>query len=161
MIKISFPHIGNYYIPIGYLIKKLTKQEVIIPPKITRKTIDIGSKYSPDFVCVPFKYNLGNYIEALEKGATILASESKEKDMKSKKLLALLLCMGLMGAFGACEGNMDSILNSLSSSREGESVFFWLLTGSLRKAESRESSLLQVRRFAKRGKMAGERFRKT
>lgn len=72
MIKISFPHIGNYYIPISYLIKKLTKEEVLIPPKITRKTIDIGSKYSPDFVCVPFKYNLGNYIEALELGANIL-----------------------------------------------------------------------------------------
>ena len=72
MIKISFPHIGNYYVAINYLVTKLTKQEVIIPPKITRKTIDIGSKYSPDFVCVPFKYNLGNYIEALNKGANIL-----------------------------------------------------------------------------------------
>ena len=72
MIKISFPHIGNYYIPISYLIKKLTKQEIIIPPKITRKTIEIGSKYSPDFVCVPFKYNLGNYIESLENGANVL-----------------------------------------------------------------------------------------
>ena len=72
MIKISFPHIGNYYIAINYLVTKLTKQEVIIPPKITRKTIDIGSKYSPDFVCVPFKYNLGNYIEALNNGANIL-----------------------------------------------------------------------------------------
>ena len=72
MIKISFPHIGNYYIAINYLIKKLTKKEVLIPPKITRKTIDIGSKYSPDFVCVPFKYNLGNYIEALDQGANIL-----------------------------------------------------------------------------------------
>lgn len=72
MIKISFPHIGNYYVAISYLIKKLTKQEVLIPPKITRKTIELGSKYSPDFVCVPFKYNLGNYIESLEQGANVL-----------------------------------------------------------------------------------------
>jgi predicted nucleotide-binding protein (sugar kinase/HSP70/actin superfamily) len=63
---------GNYYIPISYLIKKITKQEVIIPPKITKKTIELGSRYSPDYVCVPFKYNLGNYIEALNNGATIL-----------------------------------------------------------------------------------------
>ena len=34
--------------------------------------MEIGSKYSPDFVCVPFKYNLGNYIEALENGANVL-----------------------------------------------------------------------------------------
>ena len=72
MNKISFPHIGNYYIPISYLIKKITRQEVIIPSKITKKTIELGSKYSPDLVCTPFKYNLGNYIESLEKGATIL-----------------------------------------------------------------------------------------
>ena len=72
MIKISFPHMGNYYIAINYLIKKITKQEALIPPKTTRKTIEIGSKYSPDFVCMPFKYNLGNYIETLEQGANIL-----------------------------------------------------------------------------------------
>lgn len=70
--KITFPHIGNYYIPINYLVKNITNQEVIIPPKITRKTIELGSKYSPDYVCVPFKYNLGNFIEALEKGATVI-----------------------------------------------------------------------------------------
>ncbi len=72
MIKISFPHMGNYYIAMNYLLKKITKQEVLIAPKITRKTIELGSKYSPDFVCVPFKYNLGNYIEALDQGANVL-----------------------------------------------------------------------------------------
>ena len=69
---ISFPHIGNYYIPIKYLISKSTKCKVLISPQITKKTIDIGSKHSPDYVCVPFKYNLGNYIEALDNGANIL-----------------------------------------------------------------------------------------
>jgi len=72
MNKISFPHIGSYYVVFKYLISKSTKQEVLVPPKITKKTIELGSKYSPDFVCVPFKYNLGNYIEALEQGANIL-----------------------------------------------------------------------------------------
>lgn len=75
MIKnkiITFPHIGDYYIPISYLIKNITKTKLLIPPKITKKTIELGSRYSPDYVCVPFKYNLGNYIEALDKGANIL-----------------------------------------------------------------------------------------
>lgn len=70
--KISFPHMGAYYIPISYLIKNITKCEIIIPPKITKRTLEIGSRYSPDYICVPFKYNLGNYIESLEKGANIL-----------------------------------------------------------------------------------------
>jgi predicted nucleotide-binding protein (sugar kinase/HSP70/actin superfamily) len=70
--KISFPHLGNYYIPIKYIISNITNCEVLIPPKNTKKTIELGSKYSPDDICMPFKYNLGNYIEALEQGADIL-----------------------------------------------------------------------------------------
>jgi len=69
---ISFPHLGNYYIPFSYLIRKTTRCKVVIPPLITRKTIELGSKYSPDFVCVPFKYNLGNFIESLELGANVI-----------------------------------------------------------------------------------------
>ena len=69
---ISFPHLGNYYIVFNYFLSRALKCKVIIPPKSTRKTIELGSKYSPDFVCVPFKYNLGNYIEALDMGANVL-----------------------------------------------------------------------------------------
>lgn len=70
--KISFPHIENYYIPIKYIIEKITKCEVIIPSLNNKETIEIGEKYSPSNICMPFKYNLGNYINALNKGATIL-----------------------------------------------------------------------------------------
>lgn len=69
---VSFPHLGNYYIVFNYFLSKALKCKVIIPPAPTKKTIELGAKYSPDFVCVPFKYNLGNYIEALEMGANTL-----------------------------------------------------------------------------------------
>ena len=69
---ISFPHLGSYYIPISYIIKSITNCEVLIPNKNNKETIMTGSKYSPNDICMPFKYNLGNYIEALNKGATIL-----------------------------------------------------------------------------------------
>lgn len=69
---ISFPHMGNYYIAIEFLIKHTLNMKILISPPITKRTLELGSKYSPDFVCVPFKYNLGNYIEALEKGANFL-----------------------------------------------------------------------------------------
>jgi len=72
MIKIGFPHLGDYHNPIGKLIKNITNLEVIKAPKITNKTIHLGSKESPDSVCLPFKYNLGNYIELLENGANVL-----------------------------------------------------------------------------------------
>ncbi len=70
---ISFPHLGNYAAPFSYFFKHTTDCQVLIAPAITKKTIEIGSKYSPDFVCLPFKYNLGNFIEALGQKATILA----------------------------------------------------------------------------------------
>lgn len=64
---------GNYHVPIECLLKFIfTDCTIIAAPPITQKTIDLGSKYSPDFACVPFKYNLGNFIEALENGANVL-----------------------------------------------------------------------------------------
>lgn len=69
---ISFPHLGNYYIPISIFLTRVTKLKVIPAPPITKKTIELGSKHSPDSVCIPFKYNLGNFIESLDNGANIL-----------------------------------------------------------------------------------------
>lgn len=69
---ISFPHMANYYVPVKYLLTHIINAKVIVPPPITNKTIELGSKYSPDFVCTPFKYTLGSFIESLEKGANTL-----------------------------------------------------------------------------------------
>ncbi len=68
----SFPHLGNYFVPVKYLLKQLTNLDVWESPPITKKTLELGSKYSPNDVCIPFKYNLGNFIESLENGANIL-----------------------------------------------------------------------------------------
>lgn len=69
---IAFPLMGNYYIPANFLFSKISNSEVLKPPPITSKTIELGSKYSPDFLCTPFKYTLGTYIECLEMGADTL-----------------------------------------------------------------------------------------
>lgn len=69
---LSFPHLGDYFIPIKFLLSHISDYEVKEAPPITKKTIELGTKYSPDFVCVPFKYNLGNFIETLDNGASIL-----------------------------------------------------------------------------------------
>lgn len=69
---ISFPQLGNYYVPIKYLFSHITKCRVLDSPKITNKTVELGSKNSPDFVCTPFKYTLGSFIENLEMGSNIL-----------------------------------------------------------------------------------------
>lgn len=69
---ISFPHVGDYSFFIKPFLEKVTLEKVKVSPPITKKTVELGSKYSPDTVCLPFKYNIGNYIETLEEGANIL-----------------------------------------------------------------------------------------
>lgn len=73
--KVSFPHIGSYYIPIYNWLNNIfdnNTTKVIISKKITNKTMQLGSNNSPDFVCAPFKYNLGNFIESLDNGANVI-----------------------------------------------------------------------------------------
>lgn len=75
-MKITFPHMGNVYIAAKGLLEDLGR-EVILPPKISKKTLEIGTKYSPESICLPLKINIGNYIESIEKGAdTVLITGS-------------------------------------------------------------------------------------
>lgn len=67
-----FPQWANYACAFKYICEKGFETKYIIPPPITKKTIELGSKYSPDYVCAPFKYCLGCYIEALEQSANCL-----------------------------------------------------------------------------------------
>lgn len=52
-------------------VGKMLKVPIVAPP-ITRNTLTLGARHSPEFVCIPFKLILGNYIEALEQGADTL-----------------------------------------------------------------------------------------
>lgn len=66
-MKITFPYLGPVLV-----YKKLLERlghEVIIPPRPSQRTIELGAKYSPEFICFPFKIILGSYLEALELGA--------------------------------------------------------------------------------------------
>lgn len=69
---IAFPQMGNYSVPVNYFLKHVANSKILDPPKITSKTIELGNKYSPEFVCTPFKYTLGTMIECIEQGANVL-----------------------------------------------------------------------------------------
>ena len=75
MYNLAFPQMGDYYVPAGFLLEHILDAKIIKAPKITSKTIELGSKYSPEFVCTPFKYTLGTMIECLDKGANFLIQE--------------------------------------------------------------------------------------
>ncbi|QZY54339.1 acyl-CoA dehydratase activase-related protein [Crassaminicella profunda] len=75
-MKITFPHMGNMYLPAKAMFDDLGV-ETVLPPKNSKKTLEIGTKYSPELICLPMKINLGNYIESIEKGAdTIVVTGS-------------------------------------------------------------------------------------
>ncbi len=72
-VKISFPRYAHYNCAIKYLAEHgFHDVKYIMPPSLTRRTEELGARYSPDFVCTPFKTLLGSMIESLEAGANTL-----------------------------------------------------------------------------------------
>lgn len=67
-MKISFPHLGNVYIGAKSILEDYD-HTVITPPTCTQRTLELGTKYAPESICLPFKIFLGNAIESIEKGA--------------------------------------------------------------------------------------------
>ncbi len=72
MRKISFPRYAEYNCAFRYIFEEAMDVRCIQPPAITKRTMELGAKYSPEFVCTPFKITLGSMIEALEAGANTL-----------------------------------------------------------------------------------------
>ncbi|MCQ2452199.1 MAG: hypothetical protein MJ075_03570 [Oscillospiraceae bacterium] len=70
--KVAFPRYAEYNCGLRYLMEKGLDVQCILPPKLTKRTMELGAQNSPDFVCTPFKTLLGNQIEALEAGADTL-----------------------------------------------------------------------------------------
>lgn len=71
-MKVTFPHLGNTCFAIKAIFDGL-QIGYVVPPFSNREALEIGSKYSPEEICLPFKIMLGNYIQGIEKGAdTIL-----------------------------------------------------------------------------------------
>ncbi|ERJ12948.1 hypothetical protein [Haloplasma contractile] len=67
-MKVTFPHMGDSYIPVKAMLEE-SGVEVILPPNCSKRTLEIGVKISPEFICIPFKIIIGNFIEGIERGA--------------------------------------------------------------------------------------------
>lgn len=73
---ITFPNFGNTCFAIKALFDDL-KIDYVIPPISNKEALEIGTLYSPDEICLPFKIMLGNYIQSIKMGAdTILLMSS-------------------------------------------------------------------------------------
>ena len=71
-MKITFPHMGNAYVAVKVLLDGLGL-DYYMPPVGNRASFERGVENSPEFMCLPFKTILGNFLDGLDHGAdTIL-----------------------------------------------------------------------------------------
>ncbi len=66
-IKVAFPHMGTIYVAWEMALKAIGV-EAFIPPYTSKKTLSLGTKNSPEAICLPYKLILGNFMEALDGG---------------------------------------------------------------------------------------------
>ncbi len=69
---ISFPWMGLRYTRQLKAFLETLGLRVMLPPRISDRTIKLGTRHSPDMICFPYKVTLGNLIEALDNGAQVL-----------------------------------------------------------------------------------------
>ena len=66
-LKVAFPHMGTIYVAWEKVLNTMGV-EAYIPPYTSKKTLSLGTKNSPEAICLPYKLILGNFIEAIEGG---------------------------------------------------------------------------------------------
>ena len=66
--KVSFPHMGTVCYAWASALR-IIGCEPYIEPYTSKKTLSLGTKHSPEAICIPYKLILGNFIEAIEGGA--------------------------------------------------------------------------------------------
>jgi predicted nucleotide-binding protein (sugar kinase/HSP70/actin superfamily) len=68
---IAFPQMGNLRIPVVAALKAMGAN-LCLSPDNNKSALSLGTRHSVETVCLPYKLNLGNYIQALESGANII-----------------------------------------------------------------------------------------
>jgi predicted nucleotide-binding protein (sugar kinase/HSP70/actin superfamily) len=68
---VSLPNMGNSW-PAFKAIFNALGFDVVLPDPTNREAVKIGVKNSPEFVCFPFKTTIGDFVNAIQKGADTL-----------------------------------------------------------------------------------------
>ncbi|GBF34331.1 (R)-2-hydroxyglutaryl-CoA dehydratase [Desulfocucumis palustris] len=73
MPRVTFPHMGESYRSFKMLLNDLGN-DVVLPPRPSKRTLDHGVRYSPEFACFPLKILMGTYVETCRLGAEIIVT---------------------------------------------------------------------------------------
>jgi predicted nucleotide-binding protein (sugar kinase/HSP70/actin superfamily) len=71
--KLTFPRMGESWRAFKMLLEDLGN-DVVVPPRPSKRTLDLGVLYSPEFACLPLKILMGTYLEAIEMGADTIVT---------------------------------------------------------------------------------------
>ncbi len=72
-VKVTYAQMGHMNGPIRYMLENLGVAVVAAPP-VTARTVELGTRHSPEGVCLPYKISLGNFLEAVERGADTIVT---------------------------------------------------------------------------------------
>ena len=70
--KVSFPHMGTVSIAWAAALR-IIGCEPYVEPYTSKKTLSLGTKHSPEAICLPYKLILENFIEAIDGGTDYVA----------------------------------------------------------------------------------------
>lgn len=73
MRKVTFPHMGESWRAFKMLLQDLGN-EVVLPPRPSKRTLDLGVSHSPEFACLPLKILTGTYLETAALGANVMVT---------------------------------------------------------------------------------------
>jgi predicted nucleotide-binding protein (sugar kinase/HSP70/actin superfamily) len=113
----TLPLCGNAYLPFKSAAEQLGL-EIVVPPPITNETIALGARHSPEGICLPFKVIIGNYLQAIEKGANCVVFYINNK-AGSKKHGG--------GGGGMCRFRHYGHLQQLVMRKAGTNIDFYIL----------------------------------
>jgi len=71
--RVTFPYMGTLPEVFAEVLAEMGN-DVIMPPRPTRRTLTLGTSISPEFACLPLKILMGTYLEALAMGADTIVS---------------------------------------------------------------------------------------
>jgi len=70
-MKVTFAQMGYMNAPVRRMLENLGVEVVPAPP-VSKRTVELGARHSPEGVCLPYKISLGNFLEGLELGAATI-----------------------------------------------------------------------------------------
>ncbi|MCL6634547.1 MAG: CoA protein activase [Peptococcaceae bacterium] len=73
MPKVTFPRMGESWRTFKMLLEDLGN-EVIVPPRPSKRTLDLGVRFAPEFACFPLKILMGTYLETVGMGADTIVT---------------------------------------------------------------------------------------